>query len=265
MISSQPFSLNEISKTQKFLYERLQKGIAIDKPLSTVLLETCDAYYNTPVHDLQGLKSRNTKIKGDIFEYFCQIYLEKIYGLKQVWLLSELPDDIRQQLGLHTRDLGIDLIGIDTQDRYYAIQAKFRKRPEDSNKKIVLTWKALSTFYGLCARTGPYYRYIVMTTADYVRRVGHKTAQDITIGWGSIKKITHFQWLDSFQSQTLQQTSLTPQTSQTSLTPQISQTNDTSNLSREKLREKRLQYYSTLSVNNKLEQQPDKKIIPESI
>lgn len=261
MISS-PHHIS-ISQTQKFLYERLQKGIAIDKPLSTVLLETCDAYYNTPVHDLQGLKSRNTKIKGDIFEYFCQIYLEKIYGLKQVWLLSELPDDIRQQLGLHTRDLGIDLIGIDTQDRYYAIQAKFRKRP-DSNKKIVLTWKALSTFYGLCARTGPYYRYIVMTTADYVRRVGHKTAQDITIGWGSIKKITHFQWLDSFHSQ---QTSLTHQTSQTQQTSQTNKSNDddTSNLSREKLREKRLQYYSTLSVNNKLEQQPDKKIIPESI
>ena len=258
MISS-PHHIS-ISQTQKFLYERLQKGIAIDKPLSTVLLETCDAYYNTPVHDLQGLKSRNTKIKGDIFEYFCQIYLEKIYGLKQVWLLSELPDDIRQQLGLHTRDLGIDLIGIDTQDRYYAIQAKFRKRP-DSNKKIVLTWKALSTFYGLCARTGPYYRYIVMTTADYVRRVGHKTAQDITIGWGSIKKITHFQWLDSFHSK---QTSLTSQTQQTSQTNK-SNDDDTSNLSREKLREKRLQYYSTLSVNNKLEQQPDKKIIPESI
>ena len=100
-----------------------------------------------------------------------------------------------------------------------------------------------------------------MTTADYVRRVGHKTAQDITIGWGSIKKITHFQWLDSFHSK---QTSLTSQTQQTSQTNK-SNDDDTSNLSREKIREKRLQYYSTLSVNNKLEQQPDKKIIPESI
>ena len=42
-------------------------------------------------------------------------------------------------------------------------------------KSCINMENVVSTFYGLCARTGPYYRYIVMTTADYVRRVGHKT------------------------------------------------------------------------------------------
>ena len=184
---------------ESFLLNKISNGLSGKLPMANVLAEACNAFYSTPAHDLQSLKQRNTKIKGDIFEYFCKLYLIHVYGLKDVWLLSEIPSEIKSHLSLKSQDLGIDLVGVDAEGRFYAVQAKFRKRPELTNsynsKKVVLTWKMLSTFYGLCARTGPYYRYIVMTTADYVRRVGHKTPKDITIGWGRIKKISHFEWL----------------------------------------------------------------------
>lgn len=184
---------------ESFLLNKISNGLSSKLPMANVLTEACNAFYSTPAHDLQSLKQRNTKIKGDIFEYFCKLYLIHVYGLKDVWLLSEIPSEIKSHLSLKSQDLGIDLVGVDAEGRFYAVQAKFRKRPELTNsynsKKVVLTWKMLSTFYGLCARTGPYYRYIVMTTADYVRRVGHKTPKDITIGWGRIKKISHFEWL----------------------------------------------------------------------
>ena len=69
--------------------------------------------------------------------------------------------------------MGIDLLGIDDEDRYYAIQAKYRKRP-NSEKKISITWKQLSTFYALCLNSGPYHKHIIITTADYVRHIGKK-------------------------------------------------------------------------------------------
>ena len=51
----------------------------------------------------------------------------------------------------------------------------------------------------MCGRTGPYEKYIVFTTADYVRRVGKKTSKDVTIGYHKLKKTTHFQWLEMSQ------------------------------------------------------------------
>ena len=64
---------------------------------------------------------------------------------------------------------------------------------------VFLKWKQLSTFYALCGRTGPYEKYIVFTTADYVRRVGKKTSKDVTIGYHKLKKTTHIQSLEMSQ------------------------------------------------------------------
>ena len=91
------------------------------------LLHICNSYYEKPVHNLQDMKSRNTKIKGDIFECFTQLYLKDIYGLKEVWLLNEIPQDILIKLNLRRKDFGIDLVGIDINGKLYAIQSKFRK------------------------------------------------------------------------------------------------------------------------------------------
>ncbi len=184
-----------MEKIKKHLLDGLNKGL-IDTNNSMIdnLLSICNSYYNTPVHNLTEMKMRNQKIKGDIFECFAQHYLKTCYGLKDVWLLNEVPKDVLKRLNLKHYDLGIDLIGRDENNHYYAIQAKFRKK--NKNTKSSLNWKTLSTFYALSARTGPFKEYIVITTADYVRRIGKKTEKDVTIGYHKLSKINHFQWLE---------------------------------------------------------------------
>ena len=179
---------------KKHLIDEISKNIKNSVKMEEAILKICNSYYENPVHNMEDMKLRNKKIKGDIFEYFTQLYLLHIYKLKNVWLLKDLPEDIRNNLKLTKKDYGIDLIGQDDQNRFYAVQAKFKKR--DVKSRVAVTWKQLSTFYALCARTGPYYKFIVCTTGDYVMRMGKKTWKDVTINYNSIKKITHFQWLD---------------------------------------------------------------------
>lgn len=176
----------------KHLTDELKKYIVTNTHMADNLFKICNSYYANPVHNLQDMKNRSNKVKGDIFEYFCKLYLIHCYGLKTVWLLNEIPDKTRKLLNLNKRDYGIDLVAMDEEGKYYAIQAKFRKK---QLKKTCVTWRQLSTFYALCARTGPYEKYIVFTTADYVKRIGKKSNKDITIGFNKLSKITHFQWL----------------------------------------------------------------------
>ena len=157
------------------------------------LISICNSYYLKPAHNISDLKLRNQKIKGDIFEAFCYLYLINIYKLDKVWYISQLPKEIQHTLNLTTNDMGIDLIGQDSQENFYAIQAKFKKR--NGNRKTMVSWKQLSTFYALCLKTGPYKKHIIITTADYVRHVGNKTQKDETIGYNKLSKINHFDWL----------------------------------------------------------------------
>ena len=177
------------------LYLKSEMSKLISSPLNSAekIISICESFYNKPVHTLQDMKNRNLKSKGDIFEEFCLLYMKQCYKLKEVWLLKDIPVEIRKKLNLEKRDFGIDIVGIDSKDRYYAIQAKYRKRKSD--KKISVTWKQLSTFYALCARTGPFHKHIVFTTANYVRRIGKKDDKDDTIGITKLKKINHFDWI----------------------------------------------------------------------
>ncbi len=157
-------------------------------------------YYDRPVNSLTDMRSRNnTKVKGDIFEHFCLLYFKHCYSYHQeslvhVWLLKDIPDEIRDMLNLSRQDLGIDLVGVDKYGRYYAIQAKYRKR-NAYKQKTGIPWKQLSTFYGIVSKTGPYYKHIVITNVDYVRHIGNKTIKDQSICVGTLKNITHNQWL----------------------------------------------------------------------
>ena len=207
------------------LQKEMTKLIASSDNSASKIINICEDFYNKPVNNLQDMKNRNLKSKGDIFEYFCQLYMQKCYKLKNVWLLKEIPDDIKKKLNLTNQDFGIDLIGIDYNDRYYAIQAKYRKRKLD--KKICVTWKQLSTFYALCARTGPFYKHIVFTTANYVKRIGKKDDKDITIGFSKLSKINHFDWIKMCDKETTEFIKNSPK-----------------KLTLEELREKRLEFYS---------------------
>ena len=207
------------------LQKEMVKLIASSDNSANKIINICESEYNKPVNNFQDMKNRNLKTKGDIFEYFCQLYMEKCYKLRKVWLLKDIPDDIREHLNLNSQDFGIDLVGIDYNDRYYAIQAKYRNRKSD--KKICVTWKQLSTFYALCARTGPFYKHIVFTTANYVRRIGKKDDKDITIGYGKLSNINHFNWIDMSGE-----------------VKQKVEKVENNKISLEELREKRLEFYS---------------------
>ena len=88
------------------------------------------------------------------------------------------------------RDMGIDIIG-EKGGKYYAIQCKYKKYTE---KRNILTWKELSTFYALCLKTGPWEKYVVMTNCDYTRQAV-KTEKDIIICKKSLQGITKEEWL----------------------------------------------------------------------
>ncbi len=157
-------------------------------------IEKCQQSYNQPCTTITQLKQKsNTKVKGDLFEHFCLKYLQVCYGLPEVWLLKDLPSSERTKLSIPSSDCGIDIIG-KSQDRYYAIQAKFRK-PSAYQAKKCIGWKDLSTFFALVSRSGPWHKQIVMTNADWVRRVGTKSDKDVSICLGTFRSISDDEWL----------------------------------------------------------------------
>ena len=76
------------------------------------------------------LNNSTKKEKGDIFELITKYYLliNPIYKtkLKKVWLLNEVPSEIKNYLNLPDNDEGIDLIAQTKDDEYWAIQCKYR-------------------------------------------------------------------------------------------------------------------------------------------
>jgi len=174
---------------KKLLYE-----IYLRKPenLFDEFVKECEASYTKPAHTLAELRQRNNKkIRGDIFEDFCILYLRYIKGYDTVWLLKDVPNDILYSLSMKRQDMGIDII-ISSPDGFYAVQCKYKKAEK---RKTCISWSALSTFYALCLRTGPWNKYIVMTTADYIRHQGPKTEKDLSICSGSLKAIQSEDWL----------------------------------------------------------------------
>ena len=92
--------------------------------------------------------SLSEKQKGDVFERLVQLYLltkpKYRTELAHVWLRSEVPPDIRKKLNLPPTDEGIDLVVQTRDEKFWAIQAKFKSDPEKAP-----TYKELSTFTNL--------------------------------------------------------------------------------------------------------------------
>ena len=98
---------------------------------------------------LNSLIVKNKKLEaGKIYEKCVQLFLQtnpKYQSeLKHVWLLEEVPKNIRLKLKLPVADEGIDLIAETYRKEYWAIQAKYK-----TNKDSTLTRKDLSTFRDL--------------------------------------------------------------------------------------------------------------------
>lgn len=149
--------------------------------------------HDSPCHSLQDLhQNRSTKAIGDLWESFCLLYLQHIRGMKDVWLLKDVPADVLIHLGMRRQDIGIDIVAHDGQG-YYAIQAKYRTRSRYKSKTYV-TWKELSTFHALTSRTGPWVKCTVMCNCDGVSWKGLKTERDSSICIKRFQALTLEQW-----------------------------------------------------------------------
>lgn len=195
----------------------------------------CQQYHNSPAQNLSDLKTvKSKKAKGDIFELFCQRYLLRIKGFDQVWLLKELPEELKGNLKLPrgAKDYGIDLVGL-KDNQYSAIQCKFKaqKSPIKVQNHIIypaVNWKELSTFNELCNASGPWNQRLTMTTARYVKRLGGiKDPRDKSICIGTFKALTEEKW-----EKLIGQTNTPPIESIPMLSP-------------EELRQKRLLFFNT--------------------
>lgn len=133
----------------------------------------------------------SSNVKGDLFEHFCYMYLKRIKKYEKVWLYKNIPLEIKNKLDLTTMDYGIDLVCKDKHNNYYAIQSKYRKR---QNYKTNLSWRNLSTFYAMVQKTGPFVKYIVMTTTDGITNIGRKLDKEEFIGFHEFNKIDINGW-----------------------------------------------------------------------
>jgi hypothetical protein len=155
-------------------------------------IKQATSFYEMPAHTLQEMRARqNTKARGDIFEEFCAIYLKNVCGYENVWLLADVPEAILTQLSMKRKDMGIDLV-VEDKGSFYAVQCKYKKF---TGKPTCVSWQALSTFYALCMRTGPWKKYIVMTNCDYTRHQGPKGPKDMSICLGSFRSLNGDEWL----------------------------------------------------------------------
>lgn len=190
-------------------------------------IKECQKWYEKPAHSLSEMRSRdNKKIRGDIFEEFSLLYLLNIKKYTNVWLLKDVPADILEKLGMKRRDMGIDIIAQTLEGKYIAVQCKYKKHT--TRNKNILSWKALSTFYALCLRTGPWENYIIMTNCLYTSHQGKKTEQDIFLCLKTFQNITKDEWL-----------SMCEQTTNEKEIKNIQEIN----LSKEELRKLRLTFY----------------------
>ena len=155
--------------------------------------EECRKFYDAPAHSFVDMRTRdNKKIRGDMFEDFCVQYLKCVQGYDEVWLLEDVPEDVLTKLGMQRRDVGIDLVARH-KGKYIAVQCKYKK--QETAKLKIVTWKALSTFYALCMRTGPWDKFVVMTNCAYVRHMGKKTPKDLSICLRKLQGVSKENWL----------------------------------------------------------------------
>jgi len=172
---------------------------------------------------LELFERESTTDKGRLWEELCVRYL-RAKGYDEVWTLTTLPVAVRTTLSLppNRRDMGIDLIAR-RGTVYSAVQCKYRKRHPEGRRRVTLraavtssstgiaslaiprqvviasnrlNWRELATFYALCATTGTWAQYIVMTTATSINHQGRRDAKRKTYAFGSFESITRSVWAE---------------------------------------------------------------------
>ena len=113
------------------------------------------------------LEKLNNKERGDIFELLTKLYFKlspKYEFYDEVWLLSEVPSKVFEEIGLPEQDLGIDLIA-KYGDEYHAIQCKYHS---DRNQSV--TFKEVSTFTSLLGGYEKLTQGYICSSADLTSR-----------------------------------------------------------------------------------------------
>src|SRR5262249_56230715 len=132
--------------------------------------------------------------KGIAFERLVQLYLqiapEYRTKLQHVWLLREVPAEIRRKLNLPGPDEGIDLIGRTQRGEYWAIQSKFR-----SQRDRPLNRRALGTFSSLAFNTcNNIALAVVAHTATKPVSKRHLMRKTVEIGLDRWQSLDHDTW-----------------------------------------------------------------------
>jgi len=85
------------------------------------------------------IKVKSPFMTGKLFEYFCKYYflVEPTVkdDFKEVWLFDEIPIDIKHKLNFTSQDYGVDLLLKDINDKYVALQCKYR-----NDESVRLSW-----------------------------------------------------------------------------------------------------------------------------
>jgi superfamily II DNA or RNA helicase len=159
---------------------RLNKLVirTFDKQFIIKSLKHCKTF-----DDVYGItKNMTNKEKGNLFEvitFYCfKLCPQLNNGLEELYMYSDIPLCIMKKLNLPTQDRGIDLIArIDGE--YHAIQSKFRQNTDE-----VISWKELSTFYGLSFGINDQILggYLVTNTYDMCPEVIRSKKVDIISG-----------------------------------------------------------------------------------
>ena len=113
------------------------------------------------------LENLNKKEKGDAFELLTKLYFKlspKYSFYDEVWMLSEVPVSVIEELRIPSHDLGIDLIA-KSGNEYHAIQCKYH-----SDKNQSVTFKEVSTFISLLESNAKFTQGYICSSADVTSR-----------------------------------------------------------------------------------------------
>ena len=118
--------MNNIDLIKQFIYKNINSQSNI---FDCIINEIENKITNSIAHNLDELKLKyNKKIKGNLFEAFCWIYIKYILKHDEVWLYKDIPLELKTQLNLTINDYGIDIVSKKDND-YFAIQCKYKKQP----------------------------------------------------------------------------------------------------------------------------------------
>ena len=159
----------------------------LEKKISETSSKPC-----TNLYELRE-RSQSKKLKGDLFEKFCKLYLTATNKYTNVWLLNEVPIEILEKIKLKKVDMGIDIICNSNND-YYAFQAKFR---QNNGKSRILSWTEVSTFYALCYNTGPWKNCYVITNCDSVKHAANGNKEK-SICLQTFRNISNDMWIKMY-------------------------------------------------------------------